>query len=190
MTKWSIRTFWGRKECWGSTACTSPEKKYHHWIWSFRTLRRVEDTLKLLFCQGLNTDMQSELACRDGVRALDQFIDLAIRIGNPLCSRRSNRFTSPLSQTNQSSDDAARSNSSLLRGAWTLHQVQSILWSSGTFESWLPDTIPSNPQQQGEFVDFRYSNHCLYLSARKINISVRYHHHYGLVRFEGRRQLY
>lgn len=75
-------------------------------LFALSLCRRVEDTLKLLFCQGLNTDMQPDLACRDGVRALDQFIDLAIRIGNPLHSRRSNRFTSPLSQTNQSSDDA------------------------------------------------------------------------------------
>ncbi|XP_051563312.1 uncharacterized protein LOC127446447 [Myxocyprinus asiaticus] len=65
-----------------------------------------DNTLKLLFRQGLNTDVQSELACRDEDRTLDQFIDLAIRIDNLIRSRRPNRFTSPLSQTNQPSDNA------------------------------------------------------------------------------------
>ncbi len=40
----------------------------------------VDDTLKVLFRKGLNPELQSELACRDEMRILDQFIDLPICI--------------------------------------------------------------------------------------------------------------
>lgn len=43
---------------------------------AFRTLAAqttwVEDTLKLLFCRGLNADLQAELACRDEGRSLKE----------------------------------------------------------------------------------------------------------------------
>ncbi len=62
---------------------------------SFRTLAAqttwVEDTLKLLFRKGLNTELQSELACRDEGRTLSQFIELTIHIDNLICSRRTTR---------------------------------------------------------------------------------------------------
>jgi len=64
----------------------------------------VDDTLKLLFRQGLNSDLQSELACRDEDKTLDQFIDLAIRIDNLIRSRRSYRPTCSSSQMSQPSD--------------------------------------------------------------------------------------
>uniref|UniRef100_A0A9J8A398 CCHC-type domain-containing protein n=1 Tax=Cyprinus carpio carpio TaxID=630221 RepID=A0A9J8A398_CYPCA len=59
---------------------------------SFRTLAAqttwVEDTLKLLFRKGLRPELQSELACRDEGRNLNEFIDLTIRIDNLIRSRR------------------------------------------------------------------------------------------------------
>ncbi len=45
------------------------------------------DPLKLLFRKGLTTELQSELACRDEGRTLEQFIELAIRIDNLMRSR-------------------------------------------------------------------------------------------------------
>ncbi len=58
---------------------------------SFRTLSAqtgwADDTLKLLFRKGLSMELQSELACRDEGRSLDQFIDLAIQIDNLVRSR-------------------------------------------------------------------------------------------------------
>lgn len=57
----------------------------------------VDDTLKWLFRKGLNMDLQSELACRDEGRNLDQFIDLAIRIDNLIRSRLQTRDPSTLS---------------------------------------------------------------------------------------------
>ncbi len=60
---------------------------------SFRTLAaqtgwRDAEPLKLLFRKGLNHDLQSELACRDEGKTLEQFINLAIRLDNLLRSRR------------------------------------------------------------------------------------------------------
>ncbi len=60
---------------------------------SFRTLAaqtgwRDTEPLKLLFRKGLNHDLQSELACRDEGKTLEQFINLAIRLDNLLHSRR------------------------------------------------------------------------------------------------------
>ncbi len=53
-----------------------------------------DDPLKLLFCKGLSAELQSELACRDEGKSLDQFIDLAICIDNLVRSRRQPRFSS------------------------------------------------------------------------------------------------
>ncbi len=60
---------------------------------SFRTLAaqtgwRDAEPLKLLFRKGLNHELQSELACRDKGKTLEQFINLAIRLDNLLRSRR------------------------------------------------------------------------------------------------------
>ncbi len=65
---------------------------------SFRTLsaqtRWSDDPLKLLFRKGLSAELQSELACRDEGKSLDQFVDLAIHIDNLVRSRRQPRFFS------------------------------------------------------------------------------------------------
>ncbi len=65
---------------------------------SFRTIAAQtgwpDDPLKLHFRRGLSAELQSELACRDEGKTLDQFIDLAIRIDNLLRSRRQLRFSS------------------------------------------------------------------------------------------------
>ncbi len=57
---------------------------------SLRTLTAqtgwLNDPLKLLFRKGLSAELQSELACRDHGKSLDQFIDLAIHIDNLVCS--------------------------------------------------------------------------------------------------------
>lgn len=47
----------------------------------------MEDTLKLLFRQGLRLEVQSELTCHDEGRNLKEYIELAIRIDNGLRSR-------------------------------------------------------------------------------------------------------
>ncbi len=71
---------------------------------SFHTLAaqtgwRDADPLKLLFRKGLNSELQSELACRDEGKTLEQFIDLAIHIDNLLCSRRPPRPSLALAVT-------------------------------------------------------------------------------------------
>jgi hypothetical protein len=59
---------------------------------NFRTLAAqttwVNDTLKAIFRRGLTHELQSELACRDEGRDLDEFINLAIQIDNLVRSRR------------------------------------------------------------------------------------------------------
>ncbi len=45
--------------------------------------------LKLLYRKGLSAELQSELACRDEGRTLEEFINITIRLDNLLRSRRS-----------------------------------------------------------------------------------------------------
>ncbi len=47
----------------------------------------TEDALKLLFRKGLSLELQSELACRDEGRTLNEFIELSIQIDNLIRSR-------------------------------------------------------------------------------------------------------
>ncbi len=65
---------------------------------SFRTLAAqtgwLDDPLRLHFRRRLSPELESELACRDEGRSLDQFIELSIRIDNLLRSRRLTRFSS------------------------------------------------------------------------------------------------
>lgn len=73
---------------------------------TFRTLAAQtgwqESPLKLLFRKGLNTDLQSELACRDEDKTLDQFIELAIRVDNVVRARRPFRqFNPTVAQTSE-----------------------------------------------------------------------------------------
>ncbi len=67
---------------------------------TFRTLPAQtgwdNDPLKLLFRKGLTTELQSELACRDEGRTLEQFIELTIRIDNLMRSRRPLRRSATL----------------------------------------------------------------------------------------------
>uniref|UniRef100_A0A9J8AHZ8 ribonuclease H n=1 Tax=Cyprinus carpio carpio TaxID=630221 RepID=A0A9J8AHZ8_CYPCA len=49
--------------------------------------------LRLFYRKGLNHDLQSELACREEGRTLDQFMDLAIRLDNLIRSRRTGRHS-------------------------------------------------------------------------------------------------
>ncbi|KAL0150461.1 hypothetical protein M9458_054278 [Cirrhinus mrigala] len=82
---------------------------------TFRTLAAQtgwpDDPLKLLFCKGLNAELQSELACWDKGRSLAQFIDLAICVNNLLRARRPQRLptsyvsTSPPLQSTISSEE-------------------------------------------------------------------------------------
>ncbi len=62
---------------------------------AFRTLAAQtgwpDDPLKLHFRRGLSSELQTELACRDEGKTLDQLIDLAIRIDNMIRSRRPSR---------------------------------------------------------------------------------------------------
>ncbi len=65
---------------------------------TFRTLAAQtgweSGLLKLLYRKGLSAELQSELACRDEGRTLEEFINITIRLDNLLRSRRSSR--SPL----------------------------------------------------------------------------------------------
>ncbi|KAL0177176.1 hypothetical protein M9458_026070, partial [Cirrhinus mrigala] len=76
---------------------------------AFRTLAAQtgwpDDPLKLLFCKGLNAELESELACRDEGKSLAQFIDLAIRVDNLVHARRPQRpLTSSVSTSSQPSE--------------------------------------------------------------------------------------
>lgn len=54
----------------------------------------IEDTLKLLYHHGLSQELQTEMACRDEGRSLNEFMELTIQINatkltdNLMCSRR------------------------------------------------------------------------------------------------------
>lgn len=95
----------------------------------------VDDTLKL-FHNGLNNEVQSELAYRDEGRTLDQFIDLAICIDNLVCSRQPNRNLTSLHQTSISSDDSEPMQK-FYGGTRTLYKGTSlsVLWPSRSPES-------------------------------------------------------
>lgn len=59
---------------------------------AFRTIAAqttgVSDLFKTLFRRGLSPELQTELACRDEGKSLDQFIELAIHVDNLIRSRR------------------------------------------------------------------------------------------------------
>ncbi len=50
-----------------------------------------DDPLKLHFCRGLSPELQTELACRNEGKTLDQLIDLPIRIDHLIISRKPSR---------------------------------------------------------------------------------------------------
>lgn len=60
---------------------------------AFRTLAAqtnwVSDTLKVCFRRGLSHELQTELACRDEGKSLEQFIELAIHVDNLIRSSSS-----------------------------------------------------------------------------------------------------
>ncbi len=66
---------------------------------TFRTLAAQtgwgNGPLKLLYRKGLLAELQSELACRDEGRTLEEFINITIRLGNLLRSRRSPLTSGP-----------------------------------------------------------------------------------------------
>ncbi|KAL0180378.1 hypothetical protein M9458_025820, partial [Cirrhinus mrigala] len=76
---------------------------------TFRTLAAQtcwsDDPLKLLYRKGLTSELQSELACRDEGKSLDEFIELSIRIDNLARSRRPPRsVTTPHLPTTATSE--------------------------------------------------------------------------------------
>uniref|UniRef100_A0A8C1X6Z8 Retrotransposon gag domain-containing protein n=1 Tax=Cyprinus carpio TaxID=7962 RepID=A0A8C1X6Z8_CYPCA len=52
-----------------------------------------DEPLRLFYRKGLSHDLQSELACREEGRTLDQFMDLAIRLDNLIRSRCTRRYS-------------------------------------------------------------------------------------------------
>ncbi len=66
---------------------------------TFRTLAAQtgweSGPLKLLYRKGLSAELQSELACRDEGRTLEEFINITIRLDNLLCSRWSPLASAP-----------------------------------------------------------------------------------------------
>ena len=71
---------------------------------TFRTLAAqtnwIEDTHKTLFRKGLTVELQSELACRDEGRSLNEYINLTIQVDNLMHSRR--RVRTPLYTAHES----------------------------------------------------------------------------------------
>ncbi len=67
---------------------------------TFRTLAAQtgweNEPLRLLYRKGLNEELQSELACRNEGRTLEQFMELTIRIDNLMLSRRVHRSALPI----------------------------------------------------------------------------------------------
>ncbi len=61
----------------------------------FRTLAAQtgwdNEPLRLFYRKGLNSDLQSELACREEGKTLEEFMDLTIRLDNLMRSRRPRR---------------------------------------------------------------------------------------------------
>ncbi len=55
---------------------------------------------KIIVSRGLNLELQSELACRDEGRNLNEFIDLAIQVDNLIRARRSTQAHAPLRTRN------------------------------------------------------------------------------------------
>ncbi len=112
---------------------------------SFRTLAaqtgwRDAEPLKLLFHKGLNHELQSELACRDEGKTLEQFINLAIRLDNLLHSRRLKPRSSFSSAAMATAPPATEPGAS---------EPLPILWSSGTYEGILSHS-PTSQQCRGE----------------------------------------
>ncbi len=70
----------------------------------FRTLTAQtgwdNEPLRLFYRKGLNSDLQSELACREEGKTLEEFMDLTIRLDNLMRSRRPRRV-SPLCQSSR-----------------------------------------------------------------------------------------
>uniref|UniRef100_A0A8C2DWM8 ribonuclease H n=1 Tax=Cyprinus carpio TaxID=7962 RepID=A0A8C2DWM8_CYPCA len=64
---------------------------------AFRTLAAQtgwdDEPLWLFYRKGLNHDLQSELACREEGKTLDQFMDLAIRLDYLIRSQRTRRYS-------------------------------------------------------------------------------------------------
>lgn len=76
---------------------------------SFRTLAAQtgwpDDPLRLHFRRGLDAELQTELACRDEGKTLEQLIDLSIKIDNLIRARRSRYRTSSFTLVNNSNPD-------------------------------------------------------------------------------------
>jgi hypothetical protein len=74
---------------------TQGRKTTAEYALTFRTLAAqtnwVENTLKTLFRKGLTVELQSELACRDEGKNLNEYIALAIQVDNLMRSRRATR---------------------------------------------------------------------------------------------------
>ncbi len=113
---------------------------------SFRTLAAQtgwpDDPLKLHFRKGLSAELQSELACRDEGKTLDQFIDLAIRIDNLLRSRRQPRVSSaPVGVTAPPPDSEPMqigfTHLSEEERDRCMRKNLSILWTLRTYEGYL-----------------------------------------------------
>ncbi len=133
---------------------------------TFRTLAAQtgwrDNPFRLLYRKGLSVELQSELACRDEGKTLEQFIDLSIRIDNLIHSRRTPRHVPVHSQaaaafpepelmqvgfthlTSEERERRIRNHLSLLRSIWTFEGLlsHSPLCSKlfyGEFQSLLSD---------------------------------------------------
>ncbi|KAI2655839.1 Transposon Tf2-6 polyprotein [Labeo rohita] len=81
----------------------------------FRTLAAQTgwppEPLKAIYRKGLSHDLQSELACRDEGKTLEQFMELTIQIDNLMRSRRGGRQTQPARPAPSASNYSATSSS-------------------------------------------------------------------------------
>ncbi len=108
---------------------------------TFRTLAAQtgweDEPLRLLYRKGLNEELQSELACRDEGRTLEQFMELTIRIDNLMRSRRVHRSALPI-HTESIRLFAIESplNSVILGLPWLEKHNPRISWSSPQILQW------------------------------------------------------
>ncbi|XP_058619589.1 uncharacterized protein LOC131532156 [Onychostoma macrolepis] len=141
---------------------------------TFRTLAAQtgweEDPLKLLYRKGLTADLQSELACRDEGKTLEQFMETAIRIDNLMRARRGAYSTRPSVSPSFSSDPEP-----MQIGLTRLHPEERereknpepsllVLWTTWTPPRFLSHQTSSPKSCFGEFFTFWgiFENNCLF----------------------------
>lgn len=141
---------------------------------SFRTLAAqtnwVEDTLKTLFRKGLSAELQSELACRDEGRGLDEYINLAIQIDNLIRSRRPNRYPPRLTRETSATPEPMQLGVTRLTQEERERRLQKHLClycgQTGHLRAACPVRPPNDPQSVSAIPKSSTLNSCFILPIR------------------------